>query len=93
MKRESLRPQASALHGARALLVAVAAWIPAGCAPGETSGPPDVLFVLIDTLRADRLSCYGYPRPTSPRIDALAEGGVLFEDVTSQASWTMPSMA
>lgn len=53
---------------------------------------PDVVVIVIDTLRADRLSCYGYPRPTSPRLDRLAAEGVRFEDVTAQASWTLPSM-
>jgi arylsulfatase A-like enzyme len=52
-----------------------------------------VLFVLIDTLRADHLGAYGYERATSPRIDALAHGGVRFARVRSQSSWTKPSMA
>jgi arylsulfatase len=38
-----------------------------------------IIFVSIDTLRADRLSCYGYPKPTSPYIDRIASQGVLFE--------------
>jgi arylsulfatase A-like enzyme len=58
----------------------------------EPARRPDVVFLLIDTLRADRLSCYGYPRPTSPFLDSLAADGVLFEDVTCQFSWTRPSM-
>ncbi|MCE9595215.1 MAG: sulfatase [Planctomycetes bacterium] len=61
----------------------------------ESSAPPrrpDVVLVVIDTLRADRLSCYGYPRATSPFIDSLARRGALFEDVTCQFSWTRPSM-
>jgi arylsulfatase A-like enzyme len=53
----------------------------------------NVLFVLIDTLRADRLSSYGYSRPTSPTIDALAETGVRFAAQMSQSSWTKCSMA
>ncbi|GJM20093.1 MAG: hypothetical protein DHS20C15_00080 [Planctomycetota bacterium] len=60
----------------------------------DTAGArPDLLLVVVDTLRADHLSTYGYPRPTSPHIDALAERGVLFTDVTAQSSWTQPSMA
>jgi arylsulfatase A-like enzyme len=54
--------------------------------------PKHVLLVVIDTQRADHLSCYGYPRPTSPTIDGLAKEGVLFEHAISQASWTLPSM-
>lgn len=61
-------------------------------AAGRVVRRPDVVFVLIDTLRADRLGCYGYPRPTSPFLDSLAARGVLFEDVTCQFSWTRPSM-
>ncbi len=52
-----------------------------------------ILFVVIDTLRADHLGCYGYHRNTSPRLDALAREGVLFErayptDVPTQPSYT-----
>lgn len=52
---------------------------------------PNVLFVSVDTLRADHVSCYGYARATTPRIDALAAQGVLFEDAISPAPWTLPS--
>jgi uncharacterized sulfatase len=55
--------------------------------------PPDVLFLVLDTLRADRLSCYGYPRETSPNIDRFAADGVLFERAISPAQWTIPSHA
>jgi glucan phosphoethanolaminetransferase (alkaline phosphatase superfamily) len=53
----------------------------------------NLLFVLIDTLRADRLSAYGYDRETSPNIDALAATGVRFAETLSQSSWTKCSMA
>jgi arylsulfatase A-like enzyme len=53
----------------------------------------NVLFVLIDTLRADRLSGYGYSRETSPLLDALASRGVRFANHLSQSSWTKCSMA
>jgi len=53
----------------------------------------NVLFVLIDTLRADRLSSYGYARETSPHIDALAKNGIRFAHQMSQSSWTKCSMA
>lgn len=53
----------------------------------------NVLFILIDTLRADHLGSYGYARPTSPRLDALAATGIRFEDHLSQSSWTKTSMA
>jgi arylsulfatase A-like enzyme len=53
----------------------------------------NVLFIVIDTLRADRLGSYGYRRPTSPTLDALARSGVRFASVVSQSSWTKCSMA
>jgi arylsulfatase A-like enzyme len=52
-----------------------------------------VVIVAVDTLRPDHLGCYGYPRPTSPGIDRFAESGALFENVRSQAPWTLPSFA
>jgi len=39
---------------------------------------PNIVFIGIDSLRADRLSCYGYERLTSPHIDRFAQGGTLF---------------
>ena len=53
----------------------------------------NVVFIVIDTLRADHLSSYGYERPTSPNLDALAAGGVRFASVECQSSWTKASMA
>ena len=60
-------------------------------APSPKPGAPNVLVVTVDTLRADRLGCYGYPRPTSPHIDALAARGVRFANAYSSAPWTLPS--
>lgn len=53
----------------------------------------NVVFLLIDTLRADRLGSYGYARPTSPNLDAMAASGIRFARVVSQSSWTKTSMA
>ncbi len=55
------------------------------------SGRPNILVISIDTLRADHLSAYGYPRKTSPNLDALAREGVLFVDATSHSTWTLPA--
>lgn len=52
---------------------------------------PNVILIAIDTLRADHLGCYGYSRPVSPHIDALAAEGVRFERCYSTAAWTLPS--
>ena len=63
--------------------------------PGAKPPPtgPNVLLISIDTLRPDHLGCYGYHRKTSPRIDKLAAGGVLFENHISSTSWTLPAHA
>lgn len=53
----------------------------------------NVVFILIDTLRADRLGSYGYGRKTSPHLDELARQGIRFAHVLSQSSWTKTSMA
>ena len=59
----------------------------------QTPVPERVVLISIDTLRADHLACYGYRRPTSPAIDALAREGVLFDDVSAPSPWTLPSHA
>jgi len=56
-------------------------------------GDLNVLFILVDTLRADRLGVYGYERDTSPNLDALAATGIRFAQQVSQSSWTKCSMA
>jgi arylsulfatase A-like enzyme len=53
----------------------------------------NLVLISIDTLRADVLGCYGFPRPTSPTLDALAARGVLFETALATAPWTLPSHA
>jgi len=65
------------------------------CSDGADAGGvrPNVLLISVDTLRADHLSTYGYGRETSPRIDALAAEGVLFETVVSSTSWTLAAHA
>ncbi len=50
-----------------------------------------VILISLDTLRADHLTCYGYPRDTSPGIDALARDGIRFSNVVASAPWTLPS--
>lgn len=59
----------------------------------QTRARPNVLIYLVDTLRADRLGCYGYPRPVSPHLDRFAQGATLFETAIAQAPWTRPSVA
>jgi arylsulfatase len=54
---------------------------------------PHLALIVIDTLRADHLGAYGYPRATSPRIDRLAREGVRFANASATSSWTLPSVA
>jgi len=54
---------------------------------------PNLLLVLVDTLRADQLGLYGYDRPTSPFLDSLAAESLVFERALSASSWTLPSVA
>jgi len=54
---------------------------------------PNVILIIVDTLRADHLSCYHYERSTSPNLDQLATKGVLFENAIATSSWTLPSHA
>lgn len=84
------------LAGAAALAAgaaAIAGWLLLGKGtPGHTPFQSRrVLLVVVDALRADAVGCYGYPRPTTPNLDALAEEGVLFERFHSASSWTLPS--
>lgn len=64
--------------------------------PPRVAAPPqapNVVLVVIDTLRPDHVGCYGYPRATTPHLDALAAEGVVFERAISQAPWTAASVA
>src|SRR5262249_14985268 len=61
--------------------------------PPAKPGAANVVVMVVDTLRSDHLSVYGYPRPTSPNIDRIAKQGVLFEHAISASSWTLPSHA
>jgi arylsulfatase A-like enzyme len=50
-----------------------------------------VVLVSIDTLRRDHVGLHGYPRPTTPRLDALGREGLVFDDAVSVSSWTLPA--
>jgi arylsulfatase len=60
---------------------------------GDVTAKPNIILISLDTLRADRLHCYGYERETSPAIDAFAAEGYLFKDVLSQYPTTPQSHA
>ena len=78
------------------MLAAVVLSLPA-CAnrvevPSEPARPKNVILVLVDTLRADHTSINGYPRPTTPILELLAEEKMVFDHARSQAGCTFPSM-
>ena len=58
-----------------------------------TPEAPNVVFIVMDTQRADRLSCYGHPLRTTPNVDALAARGTLYEEAYATSSWTWPATA
>ena len=60
-------------------------------AAGKSSMSPNVVLLIIDTLRADKLGCYGFDENTSPELDKLAEKGVQFNWTLAQSNWTLPS--
>ncbi len=61
--------------------------------PAAAPGTPNVLLIVMDTVRADHTSVYGYVRPTTPNLERIASGGVLFEQAFSTSSWTLPAHA
>jgi choline-sulfatase len=69
--------------------------VPPAEIPGrlEALGPPNLVLVIVDTLRADFTTPYGFPEDSSPELAAWASRGVLFERARSQSSWTKMSMA
>ena len=76
--------------GAFALCVASLAAV-SSCGSNETP-KKNVILIVVDTMRADRASLYGYERETTPRISAWAERGAVFERALAPSSWTVPSM-
>ncbi|MBD3277308.1 MAG: sulfatase-like hydrolase/transferase [Candidatus Aegiribacteria sp.] len=68
-----------------------------GCSDSQETAdqdiPPNVLLLLIDTVRADHVHCYGYERDITPTLDSLAAEGIMWANVQAQAAWTLPAMA
>ena len=61
--------------------------------PAASSQRPNIILIVLDTVRADHLSSYGYSKKTSPHFDQLAEEGVLFETAKTTSHWTPPAHA
>ncbi len=54
---------------------------------------PNIILITMDTTRADHLSCYGYPKHTTPHLDKIASEGVMFKNAYAPSPWTLPSHA
>ena len=74
-------------------LAALPKAVAASTRPAHDEGAPNVVFVLIDTWRADHTSFLGYERETFPKLGALAEKGVIFENAIANSPWTKPTVA
>ena len=71
-------------------------WIKERRQAGRPLPPPDspnVLLIVLDTVRADHLSLYGYDRPTTPNLERFAKLGIRFDQARATAPWTLPSHA
>lgn len=76
-----------------AIVMASVGWTCRGPARPAKPPRPNVLLVVLDTTRADYLSCYGYPAPTTPHLDRLAAEGTLYRRAFATDFWTLPSHA
>ncbi len=81
-----------AAGGFLALIMALNLWVPLDKRLRPPEGP-NVVLIVVDTLRADHLGCYGYERATSPHIDQLARESTHFLQALSAAPWTSPSFS
>ena len=92
-----MQSPARALLLVAAVATAAAAGVLAACrrdtAAAAANAPRRIFLITVDTLRADHTSLYGYPRQTTPRLDALAPTGVLFADAVTQWPKTGASFA
>ena len=87
----------------RCILLAAALLAPVFSCGGGGSEPeraedagsrgPNVVLLIIDTLRADHVHCYGYPRRITPTLDSLAAEGTMWAYCQGQAAWTLPAIA
>jgi arylsulfatase A-like enzyme len=77
----------------RLAVIALALAAASACSKAKEDDPPHVLFILVDTLRADHTGFGGYERDTTPGLDALAREGTVFEQHFANAPWTKPSVA
>ncbi len=75
------------------LLAGIGLYLTACWSGDDTGEGTNVLLIVVDTLRADKLGCYGNGLGLTPHMDAFASEGVLFKNAFSHAPWTLPSFA
>jgi len=80
------------LYGGIVAGLAPSLWL-SGCRKQWWGKRPNIIFIVIDTLRANHVGCCGYRRNTTPNIDMLAREGILFNNAIVAAPWTLPSVA
>lgn len=77
----------------RALLLPLLLLLPLVPGCGDDAPRPNVLVIALDTLRADRMSLYGYERPTTPELEAFAATALTFDRAITPCSWTRTAFA
>lgn len=106
-RRKESRMKPLPWAAASAVLLAIAIFIAAVPMPGssmvesagEPKGPvataeaPNIVLIVLDTMRADHIGAYGYERPITPWLDAFAEKSTLFEHLVASSSYTLPTHA
>lgn len=85
------RPRTDGSHRRCVALLLTVASVLSACT--RESSPPDIIVILIDTLRADRVGAHGSSRPITPFIDSLADRAYVFHSAYAPAPWTHPSVA
>lgn len=96
LARRTLVPMGIAVAVVAAVMLSVPRWREEraiAALPDAPSGSPNVLLLILDTVRAQSLSLYGASNPTTPRLDGFARSAVVFDRAISTAPWTVPSHA
>lgn len=75
------------------IITLVAVWYKVLCRDSAQVPSKNVVIIMLDTVRTDRLGCYGNPSGITPEIDKFGQGAIRFEQAFSHAPWTLPSVA
>jgi arylsulfatase A-like enzyme len=90
---ESRTPRAFRAFAVLVPVVSMAAALLSCSSPGRSERRPNIVVIVIDTLRADHLPSYGYGLNTAPFLSSLAEDGIVLDRAYSTSSWTAPATA